>query len=126
MLRVSAQQTDRTADIRLVNGEASAEVGDIAYARELVAFAESLARRDEPALALARQNLLEQAGAAVLVDTAGVAANFQRMVRIADSAGIPIDQHNHNPLAEGVRTELDLQRFPSARNSQVARDTGMS
>ena len=79
-------------------------------------FAESFARRDEAALSKARAVLLAEAGAEVLVDTAGVAANFQRMVRIADSIGIPLDDRNV-ALSSGVREELDLHRFHSATNT---------
>ena len=57
-------------------------------------------------------------GAAVLVDAAGVAANFQRMVRIADSMGIPIDDMT-TELGQQVRQELDLARFETAQNSAV-------
>jgi hypothetical protein len=52
----------------------------------------------------------------VLVDAAGVAANFQRMVRIADSMGIPIDD-TESDLGKSVRSELDLGRFASAQNT---------
>ncbi len=51
-----------------------------------------------------------------MVDAAAVAANFQRMVRIADSMGIPLDEEDIEPCA-GVRQELDLGRFASAENT---------
>ena len=51
-----------------------------------------------------------------LVDAAGVAANFQRMTRIADSIGIPVDNMSAE-LGQQVRQELGIERFPSARNS---------
>ena len=117
MLRVSAQKTGREADLNLINGEDDAGQGDIEFAYELAGFAEALVGRDEAELAKARAALLAAAGPAVLVDTAGVAANFQRMVRIADSTGIPIDQHNYNPMGNGIREELKLSRFHSAQNS---------
>lgn len=120
MLRASAQTTGRDADLTLINGEDGAAAKDIEHGLELAAFAEALAMRDEVALAAARQALLEAAGPEVLVDTAGVAANFQRMVRIADSTGIPVDEHSNNPVEIGVREELDLARFHSARNSSGA------
>ncbi|MEM7290925.1 MAG: alkylhydroperoxidase-related (seleno)protein, partial [Pseudomonadota bacterium] len=47
---------------------------------------------------------------------AGVAANFQRMVRIADSIGIPIDDMT-TELGQSVRDELELTRFHSAQNT---------
>ena len=54
----------------------------------------------------------------MLVDAAGVAANFQRMVRIADAMGIPIDDMT-TELGQQVRQELDLARYETAQNSVV-------
>ena len=71
---------------------------------------------DDDAVRTSLQALLETAGPAVLVDAAGVAANFQRMVRIADAIGIPVDERS-GEMGRQVRAELDLERFPSARNS---------
>ena len=79
-------------------------------------FAETLASRNEPELAIARSQLLSVAGPEVLVDAAGVAANFQRMVRIADAMGIPVDTMD-SELSNKVRLDLDLYRFASAENS---------
>ena len=79
-------------------------------------FAQAVAGRDEQALELAREALLNAAGAGVLVDAAGVAANFQRMVRIADSIGIPYDNAS-SELSQQIREDLDLGSFASARHS---------
>lgn len=48
-----------------------------------------------------------------MVDAAGVIANFQRMVRIADGTGIPLDE----PVAmltTDIREELGLNHYGSA------------
>ncbi len=116
MLRVSAQQTGTAVDLQGLNGDAAGAATGIEWGAELMTFAEALARRDEAGLARARQVLLERAGPAVLVDAAGVAANFQRMVRIADSIGIPVDDMD-NAIGQAVRAELNLERFASAANS---------
>ena len=116
MLSLSADITESDVNLQMVNGDDSATVGDVAYATALMKFAEALAGRDETDLASARAALLEEAGANVLVDAAGVAANFQRMVRIADSTGIPLDERSA-ALADGTIKELDLRRFDSARNT---------
>ena len=55
-----------------------------------------------------------------MVDAAAVAANFQRMVRIADSMGIPIDDKNVEAGAS-IRQELELSRFASAQNTPSAK-----
>ena len=66
--------------------------------------------------ATGKEAVEREAGAAVVVDAAAVAANFQRMVRIADSTGIPLDTRSA-ALSLGVRKELDLGRFASADNT---------
>jgi hypothetical protein len=118
MLRVSAQQTEREVDIQMINGEESVNPG-LEHAKELADFAEAVASFDEDRLAAAREALVTAAGPAVLVDAAGVAANFQRMVRIADSMGIPVDD-TENEFQNNIREELDLYRFRSAENSRSA------
>ena len=84
MLRVSAMTTETEVDLQGVNGDAASAAMGIEYGAELMSFAESLAQRDEPGLARSRTALRQAAGDKVLVDAAGVVANFQRMVRIAD------------------------------------------
>ena len=116
MLRVSSQNTNTDINLQGINGDAEAAATGVEYGAELMAFAEALARRDAAGLNHARQSLREAAGDEVLVDAAGVAANFQRMVRIADATGIPVDNMEAE-LGQSVRAELELERFVSARNS---------
>lgn len=110
MLRASAMTTETEVDIQGINGDSSAANVGLPFGEALMAFAESLVSRDEGALTRNRENLMAQAGSAVLIDAAGVAANFQRLVRIADSMGIPIDDME-NELGKSVREELQLDRF---------------
>ena len=79
-------------------------------------FAESVASGDPEALRLSRDALLMAAGPRVLVDAAGVAANFQRMVRITDAMGIPIDDPSLE-VGQQVRNELNLTAFAGARHT---------
>lgn len=116
MLRVSSLTTQTEVDLQAVNGDADAAAVGVEYGRELMQFAEAVAYRDETKLAEIRQQLLDKAGEQVLVDAAGVAANFQRMVRIADSMGIPVDDMEQE-LGQAVRSELELTRFASAANT---------
>jgi hypothetical protein len=117
MLSMSADLTNTDVDLQMINGDESATVGGVEYARELMKFAEAVALRDEHALKHTRDALQQVAGDEVLVDAAAVAANFQRMVRIADSAGIPLDERNM-VLTGDIRSRLDLGRFGSAGNSR--------
>lgn len=116
MLRVSAQTNEKHINLQGVIGDADGASVGIEHGRLLMRFAEAVARRDSAALVASRNDLLETAGFDVLVDAAGVAANFQRMVRIADSIGIPVDDMN-TELGQSVREELDLTRFRSAGNT---------
>ena len=52
-------------------------------------------------------------GDAEVVDAAAVIANFQRMVRIADGTGIPIDGPL-DVLSADLRHELGINEFSSA------------
>ena len=116
MLRVSANNSNIDVDIRAVNGDAAAAGKGIQFGLELMQFAEAVATYDSVNLDQARSALLEVGGELVLVDAAGVAANFQRMVRIADSMGIPIDDMQSD-LGKEVRETLGLENFASAQNS---------
>jgi hypothetical protein len=118
MLRVSAITTETDIDLQIINGSEAAAASNtgIDYGFELMKFAESLASRNTSDLNRDRRLLLEAAGEKVLVDAAGVAANFQRMVRIADSMGIPVD-NMASTTSQEIRRELDLNRFASAKNT---------
>ena len=113
MLSLSAELTHTDVDLQIINGQGD---GGVQFGRELMKFAESLARRDEDALVQARAELQAAAGNEVLVDAAGVAGNFQRMVRIADCTGIPVDGVM-GALSNDIQDQLDLRRFGTADNT---------
>jgi hypothetical protein len=66
-----------------------------------------------------RVALREALGPEGFVDAAAVASNFQRMVRIADSTGIPLDTPVE-AFSEDIREDLDLARFGGAASTPVA------
>ena len=115
MLSLSADISESPVDLELINGDANA-ADTVEHGRALLNFAEAFARRDQDALARSRQGLELEAGSAVVVDAAGVAANFQRMVRIADSTGIPLDT-TAAALSTDIRKQLDLGSFTSSQNT---------
>jgi hypothetical protein len=119
MLSLSANKTDTTVDLQMVNGSAASDTQELPFASELASFAEAVAERDSAKIDRTRDELIAVAGEVVMVDAAAVAANFQRMVRIADSMGIPIDEKNVE-VGAGIRQELDLGRFASAQNTPDA------
>ncbi|MCG8589756.1 MAG: hypothetical protein MJE66_10740 [Proteobacteria bacterium] len=99
----------------VTDGKAAAASG-VPHAEALVAFAEAALGRDAVALEQARSRVAAELGVEALVDAAAVVANFQRMVRIADSTGIPLDAPLEM-LSQDVREELDLGRFAAAANT---------
>ncbi len=68
--------------------------------------ASSETHSEEVSLEAITDPLVEQA----LVDAAGVVSNFERMVRIADSTGIPLGEQMEVVTAT-VRDELALDSF---------------
>ena len=117
MLRVSAATSNTDVDISLVSGELS-DNDDVAYANELTGFATAIASRDEAMLVKNREKLLLASNPEVVVDAAAVAANFQRMVRIADSIGIAVDEDRIEMYSSVIDT-LDLRQFKSAENTPL-------
>ena len=76
-------------------------------------FAEAIVEGRPAAIAAARERLQTALGPEAVVDAAAVAANFERMVRIADGTGIALDA----PLAMlsvDLREELGLDAYGSA------------
>ena len=76
----------------------------------LLAFAEAMVGEDDDALTHVRHVVMEVLSPAAMVDAAGVASNFERMVRIADATGIPLDARMQ-ALSQEVRDALHLERF---------------
>jgi len=117
MLRASAEISNTDLDLQLVNGTTS-DNRSIEFSNELMAFATAVATRDEAELADAREKLLAASNAEVVVDAAAVAGNFQRMVRIADSTGIPVDGARME-LAQPAVDALKLRRFKTAEHTPL-------
>ena len=117
VLRVSAEATgQKDVDVKAVLGGEHADKSSIPYARELTDFAEAVCRRNPQEIAGARKALMEVAGPKVMVDAAGVAANFQRMNRLADSSGVPLEAFALIG-SYAVRKELDVMEYHTASHS---------
>ena len=115
VLRANAEQVGNKVDLQLINGETNND-GGVKHGKALSSFFEAFVSRDETELELARFVLVNETGEQVMVDAAGVAANFQRMVRIADATGIPVDTPM-NVMSQDIQKELALNRFSSAQNT---------
>lgn len=99
----------------MIDADAAAASG-VAHGDVLLALADAMVGRDDTALAQARDAALQTLGPEGLVDAVGVASNFERMVRIADATGIPLDDRLLN-LTQDVRHELLLDSFAAAKEA---------
>jgi hypothetical protein len=87
MLRASIEYSGKQADLGGISEGAKAGDAGIEHGERLTAFADAAVKGDPAELATARDALRNAAGSEVVVDAAGVVANFERMVRIADGTG---------------------------------------
>jgi hypothetical protein len=89
---------------------AAADTSGVEHGNLLIAFAEALVGDDDVTLTHARHAVIEGLSPEAMVDAAGVASNFERMVRIADATGIQLDERMA-VLSQKVRDALHLERF---------------
>ena len=82
--------------------DAGVEHGDL-----LLALADAQVTGGDDELAAARARLREVMGDAALLDAVGVVSNFERMNRIADATGIPLDA-GAAAFSADVRAELGI------------------
>jgi hypothetical protein len=116
---VSVESEGFEVDLSVLTGETAGAGAGVAHAAELVRFAEAVLGSDDAELLRARLALLAAIGPEGFVEAAGVVSNFQRMVRIADATGIPLDAPVEL-LTQDLRDELRLGRFGSGANTPPA------
>ena len=87
MLRASSESQ---ADLSSIVDDEPTGAGVDAGA-ELLAYTDAVLSASPSDILKYRSRLAERLGDAAMVDAAAVIANFQRMVRIADGTGIPLD-----------------------------------
>ena len=114
MLRASIEYSGSEAELDGIADGAKAGDAGIAHGERLLAFVDAAVAGTSAELATARDALREAAGSAALVDAAAVIGNFERMVRIADGTGIPLDGLVE-AMSGDFREELRLDRFQSLR-----------
>ncbi|MBW2415826.1 MAG: hypothetical protein JRG76_15080 [Deltaproteobacteria bacterium] len=110
-------------DLSAVTDREAAAQSGVAHGDVLLAFSEAAVTGTEEELSSARSAVVDAMGEEAMVDAAAIIGNFQRMVRIADSTGIPLDA----PLAAfsaGVRADIGIDDFGSARNTRKSGPLG--
>ncbi len=103
-------------DLSAVTADGIQATQGVAHSDVLIAFADAIVAADDNALQHTRHGVLEIMGPEAMVDAAGVASNFERMVRIADATGIPLDDRMAR-ASEDVREVLELDRFQAFKES---------
>jgi hypothetical protein len=114
LLRASSE-TDNAGDtdaVTRINVRALADgsvSSGLPHGDALVRFSESVVTGSADELSRSRDALVAEMGEEAMVDAAAVAANFERMVRIADGTGIELGDALET-FSEDVRNELGLLR----------------
>jgi len=117
MLRASIETEGATADLGGVVGEVREDESSIPAAAALIGFVEAALGAPAKEIARARDRLRREIGSEGLVDAAAIIGNFERMVRIADATGIPLDTAV-NVATESIRDELGIDRYASSANTR--------
>jgi len=81
----------------------------------LLRYCDAVVRRSAD-LAARRNAVLNELGEAATIDAAATIANYQRMVRIADGTGIPLDAFTMKS-SEPWRDRLGINSFRSRGNT---------
>jgi hypothetical protein len=113
MLRVSSKVEGEEADLNVITQGSEAHSGVPAESELLALVEAALDDQASEALAKSRTDLAGKLGEESLIDAAAVIGNFQRMTRIADGTGIPLDDMVAT-LSYDLREDLGLNEFGSA------------
>ena len=119
LLRASSELTGNEVDLSAITDGKAAATSGVPHADALVALAEAVVTGDDEALASSRADVIAKVGPEGFVDACAVVGNFQRMVRVADSTGIPLDAPLEL-LTGDMRVELGIGAFGSAANTPPA------
>ncbi len=93
--------------------------GGVSHGALLSDFATAAVTGDEPALERTRQEIVDELGEEELVDAAALVAHYEKMDRIADATGLPLDAPMQI-LGGELRDSLGIGKFTSAQNTKAA------
>jgi hypothetical protein len=116
MLREGIEAKGESIDLDGLADPDCTEIAGIPNSEALLKLANAFMGDDKAALAAARDNLANDMSPEAMIDAVGVASNFQRMVRIADSTGIPSEE-TMLVMAEDLCETLGINNYASAANS---------
>ena len=84
--------------------------GGVPHGQILSDLIEAVNAGDEAAMVPARQAIRAKLGAAAFVDACATIASFSAVVKIADGAGIPLEDYKEKASRE-LRDELSINAF---------------
>ncbi len=116
MLRASIETEGAEVDYRGITDQEGAESSSVPAAGALVGLIDASLSGDVSDGEEARARVRRELGSEGLVDAAAIIGNFERMTRIADGTGIPLDAPV-NVATEGLRAELGIDDFETASNT---------
>ncbi len=121
VLRVSTDIAGQTINMDGITDPACLEIEGIPHSGVLLRFSNAFMSFDEQQLEKAREELVTEMGSAAMIDAAGIASNFQRMVRIADGAGIPLESMGEemDSLIEELNEAHGINDYSSAANTRA-------
>lgn len=93
--------------------------GGVAHGALLSDFATAAVTGDESTLERTRREILDKLGPEQLVDAAALVAHYEKMDRIADATGLPLDAPMQ-VLGGELRDSLGIGKFTSAQNTKQA------
>ena len=95
--------------------------GGVANGVMLMRFASAVLTNDADKLAAARTDIAATMGGAALTDTAGVAALFNAIDRVADATGIPMEAEKTADTVD-FRAAIGVDNFAAAAEKGNAPD----
>ncbi len=92
----------------MANGEADS----IPHGQALVDLVEAVHGGEEAAMTAARRAVRKRLGDAAFVDACATIASFSAVVKIADGAGIPLEDYKEEATRQ-LREDLSINEFQS-------------
>ncbi len=112
LLRESSQRAGLDTDLQVVRGRSEDPDGGVPHGAALRAFAEAVLRDSED-LDVRRATLVAAVGANPTAHAAGVIASFDAINRVADAAGIHLDEESQARTGDLIEC-LELEALRSA------------
>lgn len=113
MLSLSMQAKGEEVDLSGIVDGSDAVDERVPHGKVLAQFGEAVLLGSESELAGAREALIAAVGGDGFVDAAAIVGHFERLVRVADATGIPLDAAAKDATTD-IREALGLNAYAMA------------